>query len=718
MDDMSWSPEKAFSQTLVFFTFRKILRQHGGSFQSNRSNGLTLGLLVLWLISFGIYSATWHDGILSIQFKPPESSSVESKAKYLVGTFVYLLNFVLVLIAIFWNVGSMVLWFFIVVLLATVVDLSTQKMINDKERMRFALSVLRYTATSVLGLIVLTCFWNYDFVPSFVRWRFGKMQTAHSHIMRTRASFPIWTFARFLFLLLIMMPVWIPVLIALAVIVLASFMGLPTEIFFPFDVLFRLEPNYWKMTVAELNYEYDDGSFIRTRIQYGCERKGCLAFFGLPYLQPDAACFSYEGACSLEDHLPHGDGIWRDSDNAGEFLRGQWNDGLPLAPFESREYKTGGVFKAVRIGAITCSSAGVDSIQRNQDFLAQNCYSVSSTEVCVAGRWFEGFPYTNYLVGKPGGPEPQGEVLTKVLHALGVEGNTASSRCHEILLFVPGFNSSLNSSLATFSQFLTLGGYPENLIPFCFQWPGLTIMSFLKARVNAQSSRLHEHLMDFLLQLQDMSFTKVHLIGHSMGARVLLSFLQANSNSFSGSLKFGALIFPNPEADLITFVKSSKMLEDMMESITIYSDQGDSALSWAQTINSIFLAKECKELEKGNSCQSLGKVKTVLRRNHCVKDGNLLFEESSPLSSNLVSPFVRYSPFPGGDGEELIDCDIIDTSLVKERTDKSRHSYFHLSRELLEDTRELLVTGKRASSRKSRLVLREGNLYGWLQAPP
>jgi hypothetical protein len=243
-------------------------------------------------------------------------------------------------------------------------------------------------------------------------------------------------------------------------------------------------------------------------------------------------------------------------------------------------------------------------------------------------------------------------------------------------------------------------------------------MSFLKARVNAQSSRLHEHLMDFLLQLQDMSFTKVHLIGHSMGARVLLSFLQANSNSFSGSLKFGALIFPNPEADLITFVKSSKMLEDIMESITIYSDQGDSALSWAQTINSIFPTKECKELEKGNSCQSLGKVKTVLRRNHCVKDGNLLFEESSPLSSNLVSPFVRYSPFPGGDGEELIDCDIIDTSLVKERTDKSRHSYFHLSRELLEDTRELLVTGKRASSRKSRLVLREGNLYGWLQAPP
>ena len=722
MDVMSWSPEKAFSQTLVFFTFRKIIRQHGGSFQPNRSNGLTLGLLILWLISFGIYSATWHDGILSIQFMPPESSSSESKAKYLIGTFVYLLNFVLVLIAIFWNVASIVFWFFDVVLLATIIDLCTQRLINDNEELRFALSVLRYTVTSALGLIVLTCFWNYDFVPAFARWRFGKMQTAHTHIMRTRASFPIWTFVRFSLLLLIMMPIWLPVLIVILVIILASFIGLPTEKIFPFDVLFRLEPTYWKLTVADYHYEFNNalgnGPFIKTRVWYERDRRGCLAYFGLNYLQSDAVCFSYEGACTIDDHVPHGDGTWRDSDNTGEFLKGEWNDGLPLAPFESREYKTGGVFKGVRIGAITCSTAGVDSIQSSQQFLAQNCYAASSTEVCVAGRWFEGFPYTNYFAGKPGGPDPQGEELTTVMHALGVESVATSSWRYEVLLFVPGFNSSLNSSLATLAQFLTLGGYPENLLPFCFQWPGLTVLSFLKARGNAQSSRLQKHMMDFLLQLQDMGFEKVHLIGHSMGARVLISLLRAHSNSFTGSLKFGALLFPNPEADLVTFVKSSKILEAMVESITIYSDQGDSALSWAQTINSIYPPKECKELGMDNNCPSLGKVKTVLRRDHCAISRNLMLEESSPLSSNLISPFGNDSLYVGEDGEELINCDIIDTSLVKERTDKSRHSYFHLSRELLEDTREILVTGRRANVRKSRLVLHEGNLFGWLQAPP
>ena len=68
---------------------------------------------------------------------------------------------------------------------------------------------------------------------------------------------------------------------------------------------------------------------------------------------------------------------------------------------------------------------------------------------------------------------------------------------------------------------------------------------------------------------------------------------------------------------------------------------------------------------------------------------------------------------------ELVDCDVVDTSLIQANVGGQRHSYFHLSREMLEDVREILVDRRvRARLRPSRLVRREGNLYGWLQAPP
>ena len=158
-----------------------------------------------------------------------------------------------------------------------------------------------------------------------------------------------------------------------------------------------------------------------------------------------------------------------------------------------------------------------------------------------------------------------------------------------------------------------------------------------------------------------------------------------------------------------------------MESITVYCDQGDGALRGAQIVNSLSPTPECKSMGISSSCRqtvcpALGRSATVLRRKKSPSEEINLIEESSPLRSNLLSPPPRKGALSSQ--EEMVDCDVIDTSLIKESADKSRHNYFHLIREMLEDTREILVTGKRASLRKSRLVLREGNLYGWLQAPP
>lgn len=42
----------------------------------------------------------------------------------------------------------------------------------------------------------------------------------------------------------------------------------------------------------------------------------------------------------------------------------------------------------------------------------------------------------------------------------------------EVLLFIPGFNGSLEGSTESFGQMLALGGVPNRIRPFIFHWPG------------------------------------------------------------------------------------------------------------------------------------------------------------------------------------------------------------------------------------------------------
>ena len=47
--------------------------------------------------------------------------------------------------------------------------------------------------------------------------------------------------------------------------------------------------------------------------------------------------FSFNGSCD-PNGVPNGSGEWKDSDRNGEYLIGTWKEGLPEAPFQSREY--------------------------------------------------------------------------------------------------------------------------------------------------------------------------------------------------------------------------------------------------------------------------------------------------------------------------------------------------------------------------------------------
>lgn len=73
--------------------------------------------------------------------------------------------------------------------------------------------------------------------------------------------------------------------------------------------------------------------------------------------------YSYEGQVNAEG-LPHGYGVFRDSEQQiSEILVGYWRNGLPIAPFHSREQSAnGGTFVGTRIGFITMTTVPFDKV--------------------------------------------------------------------------------------------------------------------------------------------------------------------------------------------------------------------------------------------------------------------------------------------------------------------------------------------------------------------
>ena len=210
------------------------------------------------------------------------------------------------------------------------------------------------------------------------------------------------------------------------------------------------------------------------------------------------------------------------------------------------------------------------------------------------------------------------------------------------------------------------------------------------------------------------------MIGHSMGARVLSSFfdkfnlisidgqgravmndiaptqvvdiekLTSSQNKltaadYSHLPKFGAMLFVNGEADLPVFQSGyRKCMHELADSITVIVDTTDFALGWAQKFNWV---QQWKNNQKFATC--LGCIYAPIYDN----------EENNKNG-------------------QLLDIDVINASMIAGgNVDKNRHCYFHLSRQTLEDIREIIVSRKRAKDRKGRLIRSEGNLYDFLVCP-
>jgi len=206
------------------------------------------------------------------------------------------------------------------------------------------------------------------------------------------------------------------------------------------------------------------------------------------------------------------------------------------------------------------------------------------------------------------------------------------------------------------------------------------LLDYYQSQKSAESDVVAQELFAFSNAMHRQGVKKIHLFAHSMGCRVVVSALSKSSvfEDLGTSTKtFGCVILSNPEVDLDTFKSSFDTVRDKCASLTVYSNSNDFALT-----NS-----ECFNQTQVCLCQrraSLGR---------CV------------------------DPLYALDGT-FHDLDIVNTTCVCSNVEEFAHSFFYISREMLEDIRELLVTKRRARDRTARLVQREAsNVFDVCVAP-
>lgn len=471
-----------------------------------------------------------------------------------------------------------------------------------------------------------------------------------------------------------------------------------------------------------------------------------------PFLPNIGATFTFVGQLNSYG-VPHGMGSWRDNEpGSGEYLNGRWIDGLPVAPFASREQcQQGGTFAATKIGFVYLSEAAIDRRAPTVAFRDIPLYGVSSTECCISGKFYREYPdASNFLtpIGKSSfsdmwanlvdsrnglhtqstytyshvNPLVMGEndarrgqfqeevkderdtagrwldinstqsEYSAATHTSSSSTATSALPRYDVLVFIPGFNSTLLSSLELIGQMLMLSAMPDSVIPLVFKWPGGNLGSYYLAQEVAQGSELVAHFDDFVENIYATGrCNRIHILGHSMGARAVINIL--TTSRFSD---YGQIILAQPEVDVLEYREKALFMGTHCESQSVYVNSGDWALFGAEVFNRSWNDDNAAEIGSSYSC-----CPSICSHSH--------------LSLGRASG----GPLLDLRGELLHGVDVIDTSSVHSNVHEIRHSFFHLSRETIDDIKQIIVLGQRAEDRKGRLVHRDqrGNIYDVCVAP-
>ncbi|RIB30394.1 hypothetical protein C2G38_2053776 [Gigaspora rosea] len=477
-----------------------------------------------------------------------------------------------------------------------------------------------------------------------------------------------------------------------------------------------------------------------------------------------------------ENGYPHGLGEWIDDSFDGECLKGVWEHGEPTGPFHSRGSGTGDAFHSVRVGLVKNRDTPWDE-WRPYPRPYQNGIEalVASVECSVSGKYFKHLPRAHIILPPKSqdsheediesyispieyclghmrtfasamGPDltvnenstviirltnkglaitgyypinpttSRDEVIvrrvpikdrlnsSKTKYAIEIdewlpsEGISPYSLTHstdhtirrssqECIIFIHGFNCPSKFAIETLGQFLALADLPDYIKPFVFSPPGANSLWYFGSKKLGSSEEAMNDFRTFLQNLCDSGFGNVHIISHSMGCMLAIKYLDVFEGLFhtigsslditshkdkNGLLKLKTFTLLNPDTSYKSFIEQDYVkLSNYCDHITIYSNGRDFAL-------------KIGEILRGE--KSLGRQTDDLKFNN-----------------------------------NLLNVDLIDTTQLDVNIHKMRHNFFNLNRLLVDDLSDIIILGKRARERQTRLsrkgVGREGVVYTFLVAP-
>jgi esterase/lipase superfamily enzyme len=484
--------------------------------------------------------------------------------------------------------------------------------------------------------------------------------------------------------------------------------------------------------------------------------------------------FFFDGEVD-DQNRPTGLGKWISEWSNGEVLTGFFLDGYPMAPFKSREYRTGYSFSAVRIGFVTSDKGGFkkSTLSRNDRLR----YGVAGVECSTSGRFFSDLPHAELILDPykshtnahgsllpsltmtdclngifhfndlavPKTLQPRERIvieyskdgfhipgyalrnqadiggkksitvtckdvngstmtLTNRIQetALQIDGWVKEKENTEALLYVPGFNASVESAMETLGQMLTLGNMPFKIKPVIFGWPGGTLVFYGQAIKVASAESTALDFIQVIRELGIAGIKKVHIVCHSMGARIVTHASHHFQEVFSsqshapnvrsviaeceqieldrpGLLELASVTFLNPETSLNEFRDVHfDLIRNHTAVITMYGNENDIALKCAEwLLYTKLLGIRVRELDH-------------------------VYSRDSENQAGDYSPF---------------DMDVIDTTALDMNIHAAKHSYFNLNKYIIDDLIDLISNTRRAVDRDSRLLNIDKNVYCFLSAP-
>lgn len=349
----------------------------------------------------------------------------------------------------------------------------------------------------------------------------------------------------------------------------------------------------------------------------------------------------------------------------------------------------------------------------------------------------------------------------------------------EVWIFIHGFNTSCTDSVVLMGQMSAFGNFPPYIKPLIFSWPSEnSLFKFFKARDNASNEVVHCHFKSFIEALFENGIRNLHIMTHSMGARMFITSFSKikhmfNKHDSSNASKINLLTITliSPEYDLETFIlKDFAVLRKYCSIISIFSDLRDKALiscekltkgkALGRRVFDVYSTKDIESISSDSSdSDSLKCSESTDARYYIPND-----TEIKPLQSKKMGFLEKHSATiadmklpkhlnkkmsvnidvnadgrgkrrkkgnfkhsntlsnfeidcQDADKKNWLDVDVIDTTWLGSNINNIRHTFWFLNREIIEDIRELIVYRKRACQRTGRLDRREGNVWVYRVAP-